>query len=864
MLSLTASFQQPLLKFDESWRTISQIEDQPVQNVTFVLLAIEQHSNQASLRSAQHLINTLRLFNNWKNGTVSTGFQYFNHIHLLSNISFRDIDPECKTFYMGNVTRANVIREASTFLNQTIPVENSTLSVRILYYAGETNKAVTNGTSTYYMALDEPIYDWELNQILRSDANNSPVVIIFDTCYSGGYLHKLEDSRKVILTACSPTEIANRGVSPQDSESKYEGWFTGHEDASFDNGTRFGPLGIIGGILNAIDINKDGWRSASEIFQFASQTTTWYAANHTNPETRSPYNQHPWASYGVAGGEIPIVQCEQSKPFPGEAKECTPRPILSTSSRYDYSKFEHRMYRQSLNRRGFAPTSGPGEPSVLWISPLNETVTASPAVAEGMVFVGTLGGKFYALDMTTGEIIWVFETGSPVSSSPAVADGIVFFGTEEPGKVYALDCYTGLVRWVYEVPDGAAVYSSPAVFDDMVFVGCGRYLCCLGEFEGGLLWSTYIGGERLSSPAIAGNIIFITNPQVYAVDMFTGNLMWNYETDWAVISSPAIDDGLVFVGSQNDDKVYALEQDSGRLVWSFRSGGWFASAAVDGFKKLVVVGCRDARIYCLDEHTGLPRWEYIDGVNYLSAPTISMNGLVYVGSSDGNLYCINEETGEEVWKYALEASVVSSPSVIYEHCFVGSVDGKIYCFGPPFPSHNIAILNANAYPFKLKKGELLEINCSIRNSGSVEENVVILCGQNVSNVWTAPQHLEPIMIHSENVTIPSGADFVYAYSWNTSNEIPGLHSVSVQALPVLDETDASDNTCIVNMVMIIAPSDLDANGEINIIDVSIVARAYGSTPQEPNWNESADINKDGVINILDIALVAKDFGKIYF
>jgi endoglucanase len=61
----------------------------------------------------------------------------------------------------------------------------------------------------------------------------------------------------------------------------------------------------------------------------------------------------------------------------------------------------------------------------------------------------------------------------------------------------------------------------------------------------------------------------------------------------------------------------------------------------------------------------------------------------------------------------------------------------------------------------------------------------------------------------------------------------------------------------------IAPSDLDANGEINIIDISIVARAYGSTPQEPNWNQSADINKDGIINIMDIALVAHDFGKIY-
>jgi len=164
---------------------------------------------------------------------------------------------------------------------------------------------------------------------------------------------------------------------------------------------------------------------------------------------------------------------------------------------------------------------------------------------------------------------------------------------------------------------------------------------------------------------------------------------------------------------------------------------------------------------------------------------------------------------------------------------------------------------------KLKAGDFLEINCTIENYGSVKENVVISYCQNSSNVWTDPQHLEPIVIHSENVTIASGAEFTSVCSWNTSNENPGLYSVSIKAHLVPDETGASDNVFIVNTVMIIAPSDLDANGEINIIDIAIAARAYGSTPEEPNWNENADINKDGIINILDIALIAKDFGEIY-
>lgn len=856
---------QPALTFNENSNAIVQGDHQPVQNVSFTLLAIEQHSNHVSLKSAQHLIETLMLFNNWKNGTVSSGFQYVSNIHLLSTLPFRDLDPECQPFYKGNVTRTLVLNEISTFLDGSLPKDNYTFSTQILYYAGESGKAVINGTTSYYMALDKPIYDWELNQLLQSSGSNSTnTLIVLDMSYSGGYISKLRHAGRDVLAACNPAETANRWISSQDSEPKGDGWFTGHEDAAFSNGTRFGPLGIIGGLLNAHDNNMDGWGSANEIFQFACETTRLYTANQTNPKTQAPYNQNPWASYGVAGGGIPVIQHDESTPFPGQAKECTPRPILSSSSRYDNSEFEHRMYRQSLCRSGFAPTRGPETPSLLWESSLDGAVTTSPAVAEGMVFVGTLAGKFYALDMFTSEIIWMFEADSPISSSPVVINGTVFFGTEEPGNVFALDSYTGLARWVYAVPNGAAVYSSPAIFDEKVFFGCSdRYLRCLSEFEGELLWTTYIGGEKLSSPAIADNMLFITSPYVYAVDVFTGRLLWKYVTSWAVFSAPAVTDGLVFIGSRNDDKVYALEQTSGELVWSFRSGGWFTSPAVDSVKNLVILGCRDARVYCLSEHTGSLQWEHIDGVNYQSAPTISVNGLVYLGSSNGNLYCLNEETGEEVWKHAVGATIVSSPSVIYEHVFVGSTDGRIHCFGSPFPTHNIAVSDAEVARFKVRMGELLEVTCTIENCGSVEENVLLSYGQNNSNVWTAPEYLEPAILHSENVTVAAGSGFYHVYSWDTSNEVPGLYSISIHAHLVPDETDASDNTYLVNAVMIVSPADVDANGKINIADLLITAKAYGSTPEDPDWNREADTNNDDIINVMDLFLIAKVFGEIY-
>jgi hypothetical protein len=56
-------------------------------------------------------------------------------------------------------------------------------------------------------------------------------------------------------------------------------------------------------------------------------------------------------------------------------------------------------------------------------------------------------------------------------------------------------------------------------------------------------------------------------------------------------------------------------------------------------------------------------------------------------------------------------------------------------------------------------------------------------------------------------------------------------------------------------------SDLNNDGTVDILDVSMVALAFGSTPDDPNWNMIADLNRDQTINILDISAVAKEFNK---
>jgi hypothetical protein len=70
----------------------------------------------------------------------------------------------------------------------------------------------------------------------------------------------------------------------------------------------------------------------------------------------------------------------------------------------------------------------------------------------------------------------------------------------------------------------------------------------------------------------------------------------------------------------------------------------------------------------------------------------------------------------------------------------------------------------------------------------------------------------------------------------------------------------SDTPIVVNLIE--KPlGDINEDHVVNILDIAIVAKAFGSKPGDPDWNALGDLNKDGVINILDISLVAKDYGK---
>ena len=92
-------------------------------------------------------------------------------------------------------------------------------------------------------------------------------------------------------------------------------------------------------------------------------------------------------------------------------------------------------------------------------------------MANGVVYVRSdyPGNKVYALNASTGALLWSYTTGGRVNSSPAVANGVVYVGSLD-NNVYALNASTGAKLWSYTT-GGPIYYSSPAVANGMVYVG---------------------------------------------------------------------------------------------------------------------------------------------------------------------------------------------------------------------------------------------------------------------------------------------------------------------------------------------------------------------------------------------------------
>jgi len=94
----------------------------------------------------------------------------------------------------------------------------------------------------------------------------------------------------------------------------------------------------------------------------------------------------------------------------------------------DWNQFDRRnMHRFNPDER-FLTVHNVGGLDLRWQNSASGQVWSSPAVADGMVYVGSTDHNLYALNAHTGAELWSYTTGNWVISSPAGSNGAVYVG----------------------------------------------------------------------------------------------------------------------------------------------------------------------------------------------------------------------------------------------------------------------------------------------------------------------------------------------------------------------------------------------------------------------------------------------------
>ena len=321
-----------------------------------------------------------------------------------------------------------------------------------------------------------------------------------------------------------------------------------------------------------------------------------------------------------------------------------------------------------------------------WTFPTGGPMDSSPAVVDGVVYLGSYDTNVYALDAESGIKKWEYLTGGyAVESSPAVVDDVVYVGTND-GAIYAIKAYDGNLKWRSHVGTyGSYLTSSPVVAGGVVYVGYyNGAVYAFNADDGSIKWGVMAGSGVTSSPAVADGVVYVGSwdGKVYAIDAVSGSQKWAFSTGAPVESSPAVVDGVVYVGS-DDGNVYAINVD-GSFKWAFYTGSpVHSSPAVVG--GVVYVGCMNGDVYAIGTVSHGPIWVNHIGGPVESSPAVA-DGVVYVGSDDNKVYAIYAQDGNLRWYFDTGGAVTSSPAVADGVVYVGSDDGKIYAIGKTPPT----------------------------------------------------------------------------------------------------------------------------------------------------------------------------------
>jgi outer membrane protein assembly factor BamB len=228
---------------------------------------------------------------------------------------------------------------------------------------------------------------------------------------------------------------------------------------------------------------------------------------------------------------------------------------------------------------------------ILWSFAAGRPIFGAALVTVDAVFFTCDNGYLFRLRRDDGKEVWRYDLGdSRVSrvlghpqvfdwdwhgATPALADGILYVGSGD-GGFHAVDAASGARRW-RSVAGGPVRGGAVIAADRVVFGSADHFVYALDRVTGKELWKHETEAPIEDQPLIAGDRVLIGNRGggLYALALATGERLWKtfFWGSW-VESTPVLVDGVLYIGSSDLRRVSAIAPETGRVLWRTDVYGW--------------------------------------------------------------------------------------------------------------------------------------------------------------------------------------------------------------------------------------------------------------------------------------------------
>ncbi|MFS8200536.1 PQQ-binding-like beta-propeller repeat protein [Streptomyces sp. CWNU-52B] len=169
--------------------------------------------------------------------------------------------------------------------------------------------------------------------------------------------------------------------------------------------------------------------------------------------------------------------------------------------------------------------------------------------------------------------------------------------------------------------------------------------------DGGSSWRPWrfrMSNDVWGTPAVAGDLVYVTSFEVHALDVATGRRRFKTRD---VAWSMAVADGRVH--ASDGPTLFALDAREGTDLWRLPADAWVYSLRAD--RGTVVTGTRGGGVQAWEAANGQKLWEITGAQTDFESPEagpVVHDGTVFVWK-DARLRALEARTGEERWSYPI-------------------------------------------------------------------------------------------------------------------------------------------------------------------------------------------------------------------